>query len=76
MKLRFLLGLCLTIFLLLTPAARLSAYTYSTDVGGCGYQECRSCPTLAPSIALAAAALAGIIAAAIQTSDGGHHHND
>lgn len=59
---------------LLAPSARLDAYTFSTDVGGCGYQECRSCVVLAPAVALAAVALAAIIAVALQTNNNNHSH--
>ena len=53
---------------------------YSTDAGGCGYQECRRAPCIAPAIALGTIALIAIIAVAVQNSHGGgghdHAHNE
>lgn len=42
--------------------------------GGCGYEECRRAPCIAPCIALGAIALAAIIAVAIQNSSCHHSH--
>ncbi|MEM1283253.1 MAG: hypothetical protein AAGG81_06840 [Chlamydiota bacterium] len=43
--------------------------------GGCGYEECRRAPCIAPCVALGAIALAAIIAVAIQNSSCDHNHN-
>lgn len=43
--------------------------------GGCGYEECRRAPCIAPCVALGAIALAAIIAVAIQNSSCDHSHN-
>ncbi len=43
--------------------------------GGCGYEECRRAPCIAPCVALGAIALAAIIAVAIQNSSCDHTHN-
>lgn len=45
------------------------------DCGGCGYEECRRAPCIAPCVALGAIALAAIIAVAIQNSSCDHSHN-
>ncbi len=42
--------------------------------GGCGYEECRRAPCIAPCVALGAIALAAIIAIAIQNSSCNHSH--
>lgn len=60
---------------LLASPSRLPAEEYCTDVGGCGYQQCRSCPVLAPAVALAVATLAAIIAVALQTNNSPHSHS-
>lgn len=74
MKKLILMSLCLTLATAL-HAPRLEAEEYSTDLGGCGYQECRSCPVLAPAVAIALVTLAAIIAVALQTHNGhGHGH--
>ena len=50
-------------------------YLYSSDTGGCGYEECRQAPNYTAAIILGAIALGAIVAMAIQqTSDGGHFH--
>lgn len=46
----------------------------ATYVGGCGYQQCRQAPALAPAIALGAIAIAAIVAVAVQNSKHGHCH--
>lgn len=46
----------------------------SVYTGGCGYQECRSCPSLTPAIALGAVALVAIIAVAVQNTNNKHGH--
>ena len=47
---------------------------YSTEVGGCGYEECRQSPCLTPAIALGAIALVAIVAVALQDSHSSHGH--
>jgi hypothetical protein len=42
--------------------------------GGCGYQECRTCPSMTPAIALGAIALVAIIAVAVQNTSNKHGH--
>lgn len=45
------------------------------DTGGCGYNECSECPSLAPAIALGVIAIVAIIAVAVQNrSHHGHGH--
>ncbi len=56
-----------------TSAHSLSAQEYYTDTGGCGYQECRRVPSLAPAIALGTIAVIAIVAVAVQNSS--HHHH-
>lgn len=56
-----------------TSAHNLGAQEYMTDTGGCGYQECRRCPSLAPAIALGTIAVIAVIAVAVQNSS--HHHH-
>lgn len=50
------------------------AANYSTDTGGCGYEECRQTPALTPAIALGTIALVAIVAVALQDSHGSHGH--
>ena len=52
-------------------AQKLEAVTYVTDTGGYAYDESRAVTNLAPAIALATIAIAGIIAIAVQNSHGG-----
>ena len=47
---------------------------YRSDMGGYGYEESRTSPSLAPAIALGTIALVAIIAVAVQNSHGGHGH--
>lgn len=54
-------------------AHNLSAQEYMTDTGGCGYQECRRVPSLAPAIALGTIAIIAIVAVCVQNSQ--HHHH-
>ncbi len=51
------------------------AYEYSSDLGGCGFTECRKCPSLAPAVALGTIALVAIVAVAIQNQSHGHGHS-
>lgn len=47
-----------------------------TDTGGCGYEECRSAPCIAPCCALGILALVAIIAVIIQNNgSSGHAHS-
>ena len=52
----------------------LNAAEYVTDCGGCGYQECRKCPSIAPAVALGTIALVAIVAVALQNQSHGHTH--
>lgn len=47
---------------------------YYDNCGGCGYEECRRAPCIAPAVALGAIALAAIIAVALQNSSCHHGH--
>ena len=51
-----------------------SAANYSSDCGGCGYEECRQSPCLTPAIALGTIALVAIVAVALQDSHSSHGH--
>jgi uncharacterized membrane protein len=59
--------------MIVASAHHLSAQEYYTDTGGCGYQECRRVPSLAPAIALGTIAIIAIVAVAVQNSN--HHHH-
>lgn len=50
------------------------AAEYASTIGGCGYAECRKCPSLAPAVALGTIALVAIVAVAIQNQNHGHSH--
>lgn len=50
------------------------AANWSTDTGGCGYEECRQSPCLTPAIALGTIALVAIVAVALQDSHSSHGH--
>ena len=52
-----------------SPLEAQACYT-----GGCGYQECRTCPSMTPAIALGAVALVAIIAVAVQNTNTKHGH--
>lgn len=59
--------------------AMLSCHTadaanYSSDCGGCGYEECRQSPCLTPAIALGTIAIVAIVAVALQDSHSSHGH--
>lgn len=56
------------------PFTKVVAAEYVTDTGGCGYKECRKCPSIAPAVALGTVALVAIIAVALQNQSGGHNH--
>lgn len=53
----------------------VNAGEYYDNCGGCGYQECRRAPCIAPCVALGAIALAAIIAVAVQNSSCNHSHS-
>ncbi len=48
----------------------LYAWKYSTDLGGGGYQQCRTCAVIAPATAFALVTLAAIIAMALRSESG------
>lgn len=52
----------------------VEAVTYSSDCGGCGYDDCRQAPCLTPAIALGTIALVAIVAVALQDSHSSHGH--
>ena len=54
----------------------VNAAEYYESAGGCGYEECRRAPAMAPAIALGTIAIIAIIAIAVQNSSGkgGHGH--
>lgn len=51
----------------------LHAWKYTTDLGGGGYQEVRTCVAIAPATLFALIALGAIIAVLIKTE--GHQHH-
>jgi len=55
------------------PAPAEAATCYETT-GGCGYEECRRAPSIAPCVALGVIAIAAIVAVAIQSSANSHSH--
>lgn len=72
---QFLVRTLLALSLLISPPLLRGAdYTYT---GGRGYCEYRTCPNIAPAIALGIVALAAIIAVALQNTQctHGHCHN-
>lgn len=52
----------------------LAAQDYTTEVGGCGYQDSCSSPSLTPYIALATVVIIAIVAVAVRHTH--HHHNN
>lgn len=52
----------------------LAAQDYVTEVGGCGYQDSYSSPSLTPYIALATVVIIAIVAVAVRHTH--HHHNN
>lgn len=60
--------------MIVSSSASADEVCYDT-CGGCGYEECRRAPCIAPCVALGAIALAAIIAVAIQNSSCNHSHN-
>ncbi len=59
---------CIAVSLLLHApiSSPLFGWKYCETVGGCGYQQCKSCPVLAPAVLFAAITLGAIIAIAIK----------
>lgn len=51
----------------------LAAQDYTTDVGGCGYQDSYSSPSLTPYIALGTVVIIAIVVLAVRHH---HHHNN
>lgn len=71
---KFVASVALAAMLVTTSGANASSCCYE-DLGGCGYDECRRAPCIAPAVALGAIALAAIIAVAVQNSScSGHSH--
>jgi hypothetical protein len=68
-----------TLMAMFASTAALSAQDevmYADNVGGCGYNEGRTCSQLAPAIALATIGVVAIIAVAVQNrSHSGHGHS-
>lgn len=69
------------IITLLTVAATVglssnaNAVECSQDYQGCGYSECRECPSLVPAIAIGAVAIVAIVAVAVQNNSHGSGHS-
>lgn len=62
-------------FIAITLCSRVgSLEAQACYTGGCGYQECRTCPSMTPAIALGAIALVAIIAVAVQNTNQKHGH--
>ena len=55
------------------PANSLHADEYCVDNGGCGYEDCCRCSSLAPAIALGTIAIVAIVAVAVQNTSGHSH---
>ncbi len=74
--LRVVLGLATMLSIIRGPStSSLQAWCYTTDVGGGGYQECRTCPAIAPATLFALITLGAIIAIAIKSEkEHGHEH--
>lgn len=66
---------CTAIATMLLSTSTAKAGCYET-VGGCGYEECRRAPCIAPCVALGTIALIAIIAIAVQNSHNGHSHSN
>lgn len=66
-------GVLIVFTMLFSSAGCLNAEDY-TYTGGRGYTQYRTCPNLAPGIALGVIALAAIIAVAVQNSNNEHGH--
>ncbi|MCB1148934.1 MAG: hypothetical protein KDK48_02115 [Chlamydiia bacterium] len=67
-----LIGLLTLVSVVASPSiANAADYTYC---GGRGYTQYRTCPNLAPGVALGIIALAAIIAVAVQNTNNEHGH--
>lgn len=51
----------------------LQANEYIFDNGGCGYEDCCRCTSLAPAIALGTIVIVAIVAVAVQNTSGHSH---
>lgn len=61
--------------MLFAPSTNLDAQEYVSSVGGSGYQQSWSAPSLTPYIAISVAAIAGIVIMALRQQHGhGHSH--
>jgi len=73
--LRVTLVTCLTVLYLFLPLQRAECWRCQTMVGGSGYFEAKSCPSLAPAVLFAAVTLGAILAIVLKTEkDDGHSH--
>ena len=63
-----------TVAAILSSPSNADAQVYQTGVGGCGYEECCTSPSIAPAVALGTIALIAIVAVAVQNSSHGHGH--
>lgn len=73
-QLKKLIALGATVAMVGLSCHTAEAATYSTDCGGCGYDDCRQAPCLGPAIALGTIALVAIVAVALQDSHSSHGH--
>lgn len=71
-KLKKLISLLALSAMIFTNSAQSAEYY--DNCGGCGYEECRRAPCIAPCVALGAIAIAAIIAVAVQNSTCHHSH--
>lgn len=74
-SLRKYIALLMAAAMMLVTVSKVEAAEYVTDCGGCGYNECRKCPSIAPAVALGTIALVAIIAVALQNQSNSHSHN-
>lgn len=72
--LKKLIALGATVAMIGLSSHKAEAAYYSSDCGGCGYEECRQSPCLTPAIALGTIALVAIVAVALQDSHSSHGH--
>jgi hypothetical protein len=64
-----------TVVSAMVMSTSVNAAEYYDNCGGCGYEECRRAPCIAPCVALGVIALAAIIAVAVQNSSCDHSHS-
>lgn len=74
-KFKKMIALATLMAVMASGSSSIEAQEYRTDMGGEGYSESRTSPSLAPAIALGTIALVAIIAVAVQNSHGGHGHS-